>query len=73
MRLPIRISAFLTGVLSLACFGLAFRGLVSLRAVTDPEALQNARGYAWFTVFLGAVFLLIAILTWRMARQEPEA
>lgn len=73
MRLPIRISAFLTAVLSLACFGLAFRGLVSLREVTDPEALQAARGYAWFTVFLGAVFLLIAVLTWRMAKQEPEA
>lgn len=73
MRLPIRLSAILTGLLSLACFGFAFRGLLALREVTDAQALRDARGFAWFTVFLGAVFLLIAILTWRMAQQEPEA
>ena len=70
LQLPARISAAMTGLVSLACFVLAYRGLRDLPSAGDA-AQSGARGYPWFAAFMGAIFLLIAILSWRMGDPRP--
>lgn len=70
-QLPARISAAMTGLVSIVCFVLAYRGLRDLPSASDAAAQSGARGYPWFALFMGAIFLLIAILSWRLGDAKP--
>lgn len=74
MKLTARISSLLTALLSLACFAGAYRAFRSLGGMVDPVQLRDTRGFGWFAVFLGLVFLAIAGLGWwLLGQREPEA
>lgn len=72
MKLTARISSILTSILAAGCFWVTYKGLSSLRGITDSAELRDVRGFAGFWAFLGCVFLGIAFLSWNMVKKEQE-
>jgi heme/copper-type cytochrome/quinol oxidase subunit 2 len=54
-------------VLALFAFGYAFTGFSSLDASANDAQREASRGFAIFWLFLGIVFLVLAIVSWLMA------
>jgi hypothetical protein len=54
------------------CLGVAITGLVSLGDIEDAAQLSDAKGFAGFWAFLGAVALGFAGLAWWMQRTEKD-
>ena len=71
LKIPARISALLTAIVALFCYYLAYRGRVDLAGITDPAALRDARGFLGFILFLGTVFLAIAVVSWKLSGRPP--
>ena len=55
------------------CFSVAITGFTSLGSLTDPSAIADAKGFAWFWCFLGSVALLFGLLAWRMAARSDQS
>lgn len=72
MKLTARISSLLTALLAIACFVGAAKSFRALAGITDAAQLRDARGFGWFAVFLGIVFLGIAALSWWIVGAERE-
>lgn len=73
MKLTARISSLLTALLAIACFAGAYKSFRALAGIADAAQLRDARGFAWFAIFLGIVFLMIAALSWWIVSAEkPE-
>ena len=49
---------------ALVCFGFAFSGFSVLETLTDAAERELSRGYAWFWMFLAAVAMVFAVLSW---------
>jgi hypothetical protein len=55
-------------VFGLICLGVGVHGLWSLEGISDEAVRSDARGFAWFWLFLAAVTLLIGLLSGLMAK-----
>jgi hypothetical protein len=55
-------------VFGLICLGVGVHGLLSLEGISDEAVRSDARGFAWFWLFLAAVTLLIGLLSGLMAK-----
>ena len=63
--------AFWAGlVFALLCIGFAINGFSQIDAMADEQARSDARGFAYFFLFLGAVAVASAIVSWRIIRRE---
>ena len=63
--------AFWAGlVFAVLCIGFAINGFSQIDAMADEAARSDARGFAYFFLFLGAVALVSAIVSWRIIRRE---
>ncbi len=51
-------------------FAFALNGFFQLDAMTDEAARSDARGFAFFWMFLGAVSLACALAAWWIIRRE---
>jgi len=62
----VKISAQMTVVMSAifaaVCFGVAITGFLSLGDIADATQKADAKGFAWFWTFLGAVAAAFALL-----------
>ena len=59
--------AMIGGVLlAVLCIGVAGNGFWQMRDMTDPVLLSDARGFALFWLFLGAIGVVFAFLSWRI-------
>jgi hypothetical protein len=54
------------------CLGVAITGFVSLGGLTDPTAIEDAKGFAWFWAFLGTIALALGLLAWRISPRPEE-
>jgi bacteriorhodopsin len=54
------------------CVAYALFGFSSIDAGMPAEQQADSRGYAWFWTFLGAIGLLLAIVSWFMTRDPPD-
>ena len=54
------------------CLSVALTGLFSLGDIQDPAQLSDAKGFAGFWAFLGAVALGFAALAWWMQGNEKD-
>ena len=54
------------------CLSVAITGFVSMGDIQDPVQLSDAKGFAGFWAFLGAVALGFAALAWWMQRNEKD-
>ena len=54
------------------CLGYAIRGFTSLSEITDPTQLDDAKGFAMYWAFLGAIGLIVAVACWWMLRHPRD-
>ena len=59
-------------VFALACLYVAWSGFSSLDGITDPQALADARGFAWFWLFLAGVGAAAGVASWWIIRSTPD-
>jgi hypothetical protein len=57
-------------IFAIICFAVAVNGFMSMGDITDAQVAADARGFAWFWAFLGAVALTFSVVSWWMARNE---
>ncbi|HKU85296.1 MAG TPA: hypothetical protein VJV77_03065 [Casimicrobiaceae bacterium] len=69
MKISAQFSMWASVVFALACFGVAFNGLSEIDVV-DAAARADARGYAYFWLFLGAVATACGVVSWWIAKRE---
>lgn len=55
-------------VFAVFCIGYAGFGFSSIDASLSDTARDDARGFAWFWLFLGAIGVVFALVSWLMLR-----
>jgi len=51
----------------------AVSGFIGLGGITDPTQASDARGFAWFWTFLGAIAIGLGSLAWWLERTQLNA
>jgi hypothetical protein len=59
-------------IIALMCLGFAVSGFTALEGLDDPALRSDAKGFAWFWMFLAAVCGGFAALAWWLARGTPN-
>ena len=57
---------------ALVCFGVAYDGFTSIDTMADAAAQADARGFARFWMFLGAIGLAAGLASWWMIGTTPR-
>ena len=73
MKLTAQMSFWGSLLFGLLCLGTGVHGLWSLSGITDETVRADAQGFSWFWLFIAAVMLLIAVLSWLMAKGKLGA
>lgn len=68
MQLSAKLAVYGAIVFAIVCFAVAIQGFVSLSEITDPAIASDAKGFAFFWTFLGAVAVGIAYISHRAMR-----
>lgn len=63
MQVSAKLAIYGAIVFAIVCLGVAAHGFISLREITDPQLASDAKGFAFFWAFLGAVGAGIAWLS----------
>ena len=72
MKISAQFAMWTSAVFAALCLGIAFNGFSSLDAVADEVARSDARGFAFFWLFLGVVAIAAGVASWWMVRQEDK-
>ncbi len=72
LKISAKMSMYMSAVFAVVCFGVALKGFSSLGEISDPQQLSDARGFAGFWAFLGAIGVLFALLSRWMHRTARE-
>ena len=70
MKISAHFALWSSVVFAIVCLYIGFNGLSSVDAVADEAARADARGYAYFWLFLGAVAIASALASWWIVRRE---
>ena len=76
MKISAKLAALSAVVFAAVCLAFAVTAFTSLGDIADPEQAANARGYAWFWVFLAGVAIAFGVLSqWidRTQRKNDDA
>jgi len=72
MKFSLRATMIGSAIFAAVCLGVAITGFTSLRDLTDPKAIADAKGFAWFWSFLGSIAVLLGLLAWRLTPRSDE-
>ena len=72
MRLSAQITLYISLAFALLCFGYAVYGGYQLGAMPGGQERDDAHGYVYFWLFLGAIGAVTAWISWRMMRGEER-
>jgi len=72
MKFSLQATMIAAAIFAAICLGVAITGFTSLGNLTDPTAIADAKGFAWFWSFLGSVAIALGLLAWRMKRGPDE-
>ena len=72
MRISAQLTMVVAAIFALICFGVAITGFTSLGEITDPQVLSDARGFAWFWAFLGAISVVMGVVSWWIVRTAKD-
>jgi hypothetical protein len=73
MRLSLRATMLAAAIFAAICLGVAATGFMSLGSLTDPKAIEDAKGFAWFWAFLGSIALALGLLAWRITPRSDDS
>lgn len=59
-------------IFAAVCLSVALTGLTSLDDIVDPVQLSDAKGFAWFWMFLASVAVAFGGLSWWMAHTARD-
>ena len=72
MKFSARFSLWGSAIFAVFCLGYAFSGFSSLDAMADDATRVDARGFAFFWLFLAAVAIVIGIASWWMMKHSDD-
>ena len=72
MKISAQFALGLAIVFAVVCFGVAYDGFAHLDAMSDDAARSDARGFALFWLFLGAVGLASGFASWWTIHHESN-
>ena len=72
MKLSAQLMLGMAIIFAIACFSVAYDGFTAIDEMSDAAARSDARGFAWFWVFLGIVAVASAVASWWMIGHNPE-
>lgn len=72
MKVSAQLALGMAIAFALVCFGVAYDGFTNIDTMADAAAQADARGFAWFWTFLGAVGLAAGLASWWMIQHDPE-
>ena len=72
MRISIQATIVVAAIFAVVCLGFAITGFSSLGSIADPTQMADAKGFAWFWVFLASVAVGLGLLSWWIARTQSE-
>ena len=68
MKITAHVSFWASLVFAMVCIAYAGFGFSSIDASMSDTLREEARGYAWFWMFLGGIGIATAIVSWLMLR-----
>jgi hypothetical protein len=72
MKISAKLATLMCVVFAAVCIGVAVTIFSSLGGVVDPVVLSDAKGFAWFWMFLAGVAVVFGVLSWWMVRTGAE-
>jgi len=72
MRISAQMTIVFAAIFAAICFGVAIRGFMSLSEIADAAQLDDARGFAWFWAFLGAIGVAFGAVSFWIVRAEKD-
>lgn len=72
MKITAQFSVIMAAIFAVICYAVAFKGFTSLDGITDAMLLADAKGFAWFWVFLGSVSVVFGAVGIWIVRTEKE-
>jgi hypothetical protein len=72
MKITAQFSLWASIVFGLLCLGIALYGFSQLDAMADAAARADARGFAYFWLFMGSVAVACAIASWWILKCESQ-
>jgi hypothetical protein len=71
LRITAQMTIGIAAIFAAICFGVAITGFSSLGSFADPVQAADAKGFAWFWAFLGAVGVVLgASALWVLRTQK---
>jgi hypothetical protein len=72
MKLSAQLTLYMSIAFGLLCLGYAAYGWVELGGMPAGQERDDARGFVYFWLFLGAIGAVSAWVSWKMARAEER-
>jgi hypothetical protein len=72
MQFSAKLTLIMSCVFGVICLGFAISGFWSLSEITDPVNAADAKGFAWFWMFLAAIAAVFGGLSWWISRNEAN-
>jgi len=72
MKFSLRTTMIASAIFAAVCLAVAITGFTSLGDLTDPTAIADAKGFAWFWSFLGSVAIVLGLLAWRLTPRSDR-
>ena len=70
MKLSAQLTLFMSAAFALLCIGYAGYGWYQTGAMPSGQERDDARGFVFFWLFLGAVGVASAWYSWRLAQRD---
>lgn len=71
MKVSVQFTVFMAALFAIVCFSVAATGFAALGEIADPAIASDARGYAWFWMFLGLIAVAVGALgVWLVRTQK---
>jgi hypothetical protein len=70
MKISALLATIVSAIFATVCFAVAVTGLTSLGDIVDPVQRGDAKGFAWFWMFLGSIGVVFGGLSWWITRKE---
>ena len=73
MNITLRMAMIMAAIFAAVTLSVAVSGFIGLRDITDPTQAADARGFALFWTFLGAIAIGLGSLAWWIERSQRNA
>ena len=72
MKISAKLATIFCAIFAVVCLGVSLTGFSSLGDIADPAQLNDAKGYAWFWMFLAGIAIVFGVLSWFIARNPDN-